>query len=90
LVLLYFWLIGHWYARVLMSIVLIPVAWLVVAFVLQGVLAMGHPGAAVVWVVITVPALAIAWFTGKLPMLYWQANARKLAAAGMHSALRQG
>jgi hypothetical protein len=65
----YFWLIGHWYARVLMFLLL----GVTFAFTL-GVL-FAPTGGAVVGVIIGV---AIAWFVAGIPIYYWRNQIRRI------------
>jgi hypothetical protein len=71
--LLYFWLVGHWFARVLVT----PVIWAIIALVLAAVGFQTWTGApvALTWATLVLWALAIpcAWFIAGIPI----ARARK-------------
>jgi len=69
--LLYFWLIGHWFAR----IVMVPIATLP-GFLLGNVLWMtlsGQPFDALLGIVL---GLASCWFVASLPTYYWRRQVR--------------
>ena len=69
--LLYFWLVGHWFARVQVA----PVIWAVIALVLAAVGFRTWAYAPVAWATLVLWALAIpcAWFIAGIPA----ARARK-------------
>jgi hypothetical protein len=74
LVLLYYWLVGHWFARVVMAIILIPSLG-----VLGGAITADPsgkaPGMAVMGALF---GAAAGWFASGAPIYYWRAKVREL------------
>jgi hypothetical protein len=63
LALLYFWLLGHWFARVLMFLIITATGGILA--LATGTASSSHAG--------LIPPLAIAaWFMSGLPLYYWR------------------
>jgi peptidoglycan/LPS O-acetylase OafA/YrhL len=76
LVLLYFWLQGHWYARILTAIILIPLLAFIVATMLAGAAVSGgaiHPeyASGLAFLGAVVGGVA-GWFAAGTPVYYWR------------------
>jgi hypothetical protein len=75
--LLYFWLVGHWFARVLMLLALAPL------FAFIGcVLFVGIPGATPIAITIGgMIGAGLAWPVASLPTYHWRRRGRQFTAA---------
>lgn len=69
--LLYYWLVGHWFARVLMFIVLEAIA---LGLIVLGLL---WPG----FFVLAAILMGLAWWIASLPIAYWRKQSWAPAAA---------
>jgi hypothetical protein len=74
--LLYFWLLGHWFARVLVFLGLIPVLGLLVVGLIGGGL---HDGPVEIFVGAIGGGVA-GWFVSGLPIYYWRRQFAQLQA----------
>ena len=74
-VLLYFWLIGHWFARVLVFLLLGAVTFVTVAYITQDP---KYPTAGVIYGLL---AAGLAWPVASLPIYYWRHQAREYLSA---------
>lgn len=81
--LLYFWLVGHWFARVL---VFLPLAFLL-GFIGIGIAYGQHPSAGVFF---AVWGVAGAWPVSSIPTWYWRRRMRVLTLAERRSPLLPG
>lgn len=70
-VLLYFWLIGHWFARVLVFLLLASVTFIIVCIVGQ------EPGKPATGPILGVLAATLAWPIAGLPTYYWNHRLRE-------------
>ena len=73
--LLYGWLIGHWFARVLVFLLLAGVTFVVVCFVAQ------EPGKPAVGPILGLLAATLAWPIAGLPTYYWRHQMREYLSA---------
>jgi hypothetical protein len=72
LALLYFWLLGHWFARVVMFLVLASVTFVTVAYTTQ---VRGDPMAGVLFGLL---AAAVTWPIAGIPVYYWRHQFRQM------------
>lgn len=71
LVLLYFWLLGHWFARVVTLILFVPL------FAVAGAAMLGSNGAPQGLVLLGAICGCVAgWFAAGIPVYYWRAKFR--------------
>ena len=75
LALLYFWLVGHWFARILVFLLLIPVGYLLIALGLANLLEVGKP-TGLQLVLCAIVGAILAWFGSMLPIYYWRGKFR--------------
>lgn len=73
--LLYFWLVGSWFARILTFLLLIPVITLAI------MAAIHDPPLSLLHVLIAVVAGVAAWFVSGLPEYYWRRRTRLFTGA---------
>jgi len=72
LALLYFWLLGHWFARVVVFLLLASVTFVTVAYTTQ---VRGDP---MVGVIFGLLAAAVTWPVSGLPVYYWRRQFRQM------------
>lgn len=77
LAIMYGWLIGNWFARVLMFLIL-------TALIAVVTLVAADPKGAVVFLAVILAGVA-AWFLSGIPIYYWRRNDRKLTEAAFAS-----
>lgn len=77
LVLLYFWLLGHWFARIL-TFLLLAAMFGVIGAMLTGM--EKPPEASHGWVGLLLGA-ALAWPVAGIPIYYWRHEIRKIEAS---------
>jgi hypothetical protein len=77
LVLLYYWLLGHWFARVVTLILFVPLFALGGAALLaSGAAPQASSGVAILGAICGSVA---AWFVAGIPVYYWRARLKQLA-----------
>jgi hypothetical protein len=85
--LLYFWLLGHWFARVLVHLMLMPLlAGLLAAAFTVGV---GHPGDPIGIIGGCILGLTAGWFIASAPVYYWRHKLRPIYEAAYQWELRK-
>jgi uncharacterized membrane protein YccC len=77
--LLYFWLLGHWFARVLVFLMLAVVVFFMACATASPEAAKADPAGVIILGLVFAP---IAWPIASIPLYYWQRRFRRLMAAG--------
>lgn len=81
LALLYFWLIGHWFARIVTTLVFLAGFGGLGAVVVSNSMDHPNPGNAVFG---AIAGALIGWVVASLPTWYWRAESRRLSQAAQH------